>query len=40
MTKTAAAQVAAYCQQRSTDDYRTEHAVRRSSLAILERRPP
>ena len=36
----AAAQVAAYCEQRSTDDYRIEHAVRGSSITILERRPP
>jgi hypothetical protein len=33
-------QVAAFCQQRSTDDYRIEHAVRGSSITIVERRPP
>jgi hypothetical protein len=36
----AVAQVAAYCEQRSTDDYRIEHEVRGSSITILERRPP
>ena len=36
----AVAQVAAYCKQRSTDDYRVEHTVRGSSITILERRPP
>ncbi len=36
----AAEQVAAYCDQRSTDDYRIEHAVRGGSITILERRPP
>ena len=35
----AAASVAAYCEQRSTDDYRIEHAVRGSSITIVERRP-
>jgi Protein of unknown function (DUF3024) len=37
---TAIAKVAAYCEQRSTDDYRIEHTVRGSSVTILERRPP
>jgi hypothetical protein len=36
----AVAQVAAYCEQRSTDDYRIEHTVRGSSITIVERRPP
>ena len=36
----AIAQVAAYCEQRSTDDYKIEHTVRGSSITILERRPP
>jgi len=36
----AVAEVAAYCEQRSTDDYRIEHAVRGSSITLLERRPP
>src|SRR3954451_14269418 len=36
----AIAQVAAYCELRSTDDYRIEHTVRGSSITILERRPP
>ena len=36
----AVAQVAAYCEQRSTDDYRSEHEVRGSNITILERRPP
>ena len=36
----AATKVAAYCVQRSTDDYRIEHAVRGTSITILERRPP
>lgn len=36
----AIAQVAAYCEQRSADDYKIEHAVRGASITILERRPP
>jgi hypothetical protein len=32
--------VAAYCEQRSTDDYRVEHTVRGASITIVERRPP
>ena len=36
----AVAQVAAYCERRSTDDYRIEHTVRGASITILERRPP
>lgn len=36
----AAQQVAAYCDQRSTHDYRIEHAIRGASITILERRPP
>ena len=36
----AVSQVAVYCDDRSTDDYRVEHAVRGSSVTILERRPP
>ena len=36
----AVAQVAVYCEQRSTDDYRIEHTVRGSSITIVERRPP
>jgi hypothetical protein len=36
----AAEQVAAYCDQRSTDDYRIEHTIRGASITILERRPP
>jgi hypothetical protein len=36
----AAERVAAYCEQRSTDVYRIEHAVRGASITILERRPP
>jgi hypothetical protein len=36
----AAEHVAAYCEQRSTDGYRIEHAVRGASITILERRPP
>ena len=36
----AIAQVAAYCEQRSTDDYRIEHTVRGASITLLERRPP
>lgn len=32
--------VAAYCEDRSTDDYRIEHALRGSSITIVERRPP
>jgi hypothetical protein len=36
----AVAQVAAYCEQRSTDDYRIEHTVRGASITIVERRPP
>ena len=36
----AAEKVAAYCDQRSTDDYRIEHTVRGASITILERRPP
>jgi hypothetical protein len=36
----AVAEVAGYCEQRSTDDYRIEHAVRGSSITLLERRPP
>jgi hypothetical protein len=36
----AVAQVAAYCQDRSTDDYRIEHSVRGASITIIERRPP
>ena len=36
----AARQVAAFCEQRSTDDYRIEHAVRGASITIVERRPP
>ena len=36
----AAAKVAAYCDQRSTDDYRIERAVRGSCITIVERRPP
>ena len=36
----AVGQVAAYCDDRSTDDYRIEHEVRGSSITILERRPP
>ena len=38
--ETAVAQVAAYCGDRSTDEYRIEHEVRGSSTTILERRPP
>jgi Protein of unknown function (DUF3024) len=36
----AVAQVAVYCEDRSTDDYRIEHEVRGSSVTIVERRPP
>jgi len=36
----AEARTAAYCEQRSTDDYQIEHAVRGASITILERRPP
>lgn len=36
----ADAHVRAYCEQRSTDDYRIEHELRGSSITILERRPP
>ena len=36
----AAERVSAYCEQRSTDAYRIEHAVRGASITILERRPP
>jgi len=36
----AVAQVAAYCEDRSTDDYLVEHEVRGSSITIVERRPP
>ena len=36
----AIAQVAAYCEQRSADDYKIEHTVRGASITILERRPP
>jgi hypothetical protein len=36
----AAEKVAAYCDQRSTDDYRIEHTIRGASITILERRPP
>jgi hypothetical protein len=36
----AAEQVAAYCDERSTDDYRIEHTLRGGSITILERRPP
>ena len=36
----AAEKVAAYCDQRSTDDYRIEHAIRGASITIVERRPP
>jgi hypothetical protein len=36
----AAAHVAAYCEDRSTDDYRIEHTVRGASITIVERRPP
>jgi hypothetical protein len=36
----AVAQVAAYCEQRSTDDYRIEHTARGSSITIVERLPP
>jgi hypothetical protein len=32
--------VAAFCEQRSTDDYRIEHTVRGASITIFERRPP
>jgi hypothetical protein len=34
------AQVAAYCEQRSTGDYRIAHSVLGASITILERRPP
>ena len=36
----AVAHVRAYCEERSTDDYRIEHELRGSSITILERRPP
>src|SRR5262245_26073352 len=36
----AIAQVAAYCEQRSTHDYKLEHTVRGASITIIERRPP
>ena len=36
----AVAQVAAYCEQHSTDDYRIELTVRGASITIVERRPP
>ena len=36
----AVAHVRAYCELRSTDDYRIEHELRGSSITILERRPP
>jgi hypothetical protein len=36
----AAERVSAYCEQRSTDAYRIEYAVRGASITILERRPP
>ncbi len=36
----AAERIAAYCERRSTDDYRIEHEVRGSSITIVERRPP
>jgi len=32
----AVAQVAAYCEQRSTDDYKIAHTVRGASITILE----
>ena len=38
--ETAAEKVAAYCDQRSTDDYRIEHTIRGATITILERRPP
>lgn len=38
--ETAGEHVAAYCEQRSTDDYRIEHLVRGSSITIVDRRPP
>lgn len=36
----AATKVAAYCDQRSSDDYRIEHMIRGAGITILERRPP
>ena len=36
----ATERVAAYCEQRSTDDYRIEPTVRGASITIIERRPP
>jgi hypothetical protein len=36
----ATERVSAYCEQRSTEDYRIEHTVRGASITILERRPP
>ena len=36
----AVERVAAYCVDRSTRDYRIEHAVRGTSITIVERRPP
>lgn len=36
----AVERVGVFCEQRSTDDYRIEHAVRGPSITILERRPP
>ena len=40
LVEAAVAQVAAYCEDRSTDDYRIELAVRGSSITLVERRPP
>jgi hypothetical protein len=36
----AVERVAAYCDQRSTDCCRIEHAIRGASITILEGRPP
>jgi hypothetical protein len=36
----AVAQVAAYCERRSRDDYKIDHTVRGASITIVERRPP
>ena len=40
LMEAAAEMVAAYCDQRSTDDYRIEHATRGAGITIVERRPP
>ena len=40
LMEAAAERVAPYCDQRSTDDYRIEHAIRGVCITIVERRPP